>query len=73
MPGSTASGSPPDGMSNGAHLRHHFLELLGPERLRSVAHRMLGVVVDLYQQAVGSSRYRRARHGNHKVSLAGPM
>src|SRR5204863_4618303 len=56
-----------------AQLAHQRLELVRVEALRAVGQRLLGVVVDLDEQAVGAGRDRRPRHGDHLVPPAGAV
>ena len=55
------SKTPTHDRSDQAKLRHQLAELLGEQGLRAVAERMVGIVMDFDEQAVGAGGHRGAR------------
>src|ERR1019366_8797817 len=62
---------PAHGKRDGLQLTHQLFELLGPQRLRPVGERAVGIGMDFDHQAVGAGGYGGPRHGSHDVAAAG--
>src|SRR5688500_10114898 len=62
-----------DGRGDDAELRHQPVELRREHRLRAVAECVVGIVVDLDDQAIGAGGNRGARQLRDHVAAAGAM
>src|SRR5712691_8440229 len=67
------SKTPTHDRSDQAKLRHQLAELLGEQGLRSVAERMVRIVMDFDEQTVGAGGHRGARHGCDFVATSGAV